>query len=152
MLSCNSQKKVERENEPTIYNVQDDDKEMNEAMKTAQKTLANFDDAFKKNNDSNVYFSLKKRFEEDNIIEHIWIGNLKYENGKYIGIVGNLPEKLKSVKLDDTVEIERKDITDWMYIINSKLYGGYTVRLLRNRMTESERQKFDSENGLIIEE
>ena len=80
------------------------------------------------------------------------IRNLKYENGKYIGIVGNLPEKLKSVKLDDTVEIERKDITDWMYIINSKLYGGYTVRLLRNRMTESERQKFDSENGLIIEE
>jgi Uncharacterized protein conserved in bacteria (DUF2314) len=30
--------------------------------------------------------------------------------------------------------------------------GGFTLRLLRKRMTEQERQKFDAENGIIIEE
>ena len=39
-----------------------------------------------------------------------------------------------------------------MYIDNQKLRGGYTLRVLRNRMTETERKQFDADSGLIIEE
>ena len=42
------------------------------------------------------------------------------------------------------MEINRNEISDWMYIKNSVLHGGYTIRLLRDRMTEEERKEFDA--------
>jgi len=150
ILSCNSQNKIERENEPTIYNIEENDVEMNKAVETAKQTLDSFDYAFKNYTRVFTFFGLKKRFEENGIVEHIWIGNIKYENGKYIGIIDNEPEKIENIKLGDTVEIEKDDISDWMYIKNSELHGGYTIRLLRNRMSENERKKFDAESGMKI--
>ena len=151
ILSCNSNNKVERENEPTIYKVGEDDAEMNKAIEKARQTIDSFDFAFKNNSKVFTFFSLKKKFEENGNVEHIWIGNIqKFENGKYVGVIDNLPEKIKDVKLGDTVVIEKKDISDWMYLKNSELHGGYTIRLLRERMTEDDRKKFDSESGMKI--
>ena len=151
ILSCNSNKKIERQNEPTIYNVEENDVEMNKAIEKAKQTVDSFDYAFKNNSRVFTFFGLKKKFEENGNIEHIWIGNIqKIESGKYIGVIDNLPEKIKSVKIGDTVQIEKKEISDWMYIKKSELHGGYTIRLLRERMTEEERKKFDAESGMKI--
>ena len=151
VLSCNSNKKTERENEPTIYCVEEDDAEMNDAIEKAKQTLDSFDYAFKNNSRVFTFFGLKKRFVENGNVEHIWIGNVQgIESGKYVGVIDNLPEKIKNVKLGDTVQIDRKEISDWMYIKNSELHGGYTIRLLRERMTEDERKKFDAESGMKI--
>ncbi len=38
-----------------------------------------------------------------------------------------------------------------MYIENGKLFGGYTIKVLRNRMTEEERKQFDAESGMQID-
>jgi uncharacterized protein YegJ (DUF2314 family) len=51
------------------------------------------------------------------------------------------------VKVGDTVQISNDNISDWMYVDGIKLRGGYTIRLLRKRMTETERKQFDAENG-----
>jgi uncharacterized protein YegJ (DUF2314 family) len=151
ILSCNSNKKIERENEPTIYNVEENDVEMNRAIEKAKQTIDSFDNAFKNNSRVFTFFGLKKKFEENGNVEHIWIGNIQgIEKGKYVGVIDNLPEKIKAVKLGDTVQIDRKEISDWMYIKNSELHGGYTIRLLRERMTEDERKKFDAESGMKI--
>lgn len=151
ILSCNSNRKIERKSEPTIYNVEEDDAEMNKAIEKAKQTLDSFDYAYKNYTRVFTFFGLKKKFEENGNVEHIWIGNIhKFESGKYIGVIDNLPEKIKSVKLGDTVEIDKNDVSDWMYIKNSELHGGYTIRLLRERMTEEERKKFDSESGMKI--
>lgn len=151
ILSCNSNKKIGRENESTIYNVEEDDVEMNKAIEKAKQTLDSFDFAFKNNTRVFTFFGLKKKFEENGNVEHIWIGNIQgIEEGKYIGVIDNLPEKIKSVKLCDTVQIEKKEISDWMYIKKSELHGGYTIRLLRERMTEGQRKKFDVESGMKI--
>ena len=151
ILSCNSNKKIERQNEPTIYNVEENDVEMNKAIEKAKQTIDSFDYAFKNNSRVFTFFGLKKKFEENGNVEHIWIGNIqKIESGKYIGVIDNLPEKIKSVKLGDTVQIEKKEISDWMYIKKTELHGGYTIRLLRERMTEDERKKFDAESGMKI--
>jgi len=148
-LSCNT-KKIERENEPDIYNVESSDIEMNEAIKKAQKTLDSFEIAIQNNSRVFTFFGLKKRFEENGNIEHIWIGNIINSNGKFYGIVDNLPEKITNVKLGDTVEINKNEISDWMYVKNSKLHGGYTIRLLVKRMSESERQDFEKNSDIKL--
>jgi len=43
--------------------------------------------------------------------------------------------------------------TSWSaqtYIKNAELHGGYTIRLLRDRMSESEIKAFDTQSGMKI--
>jgi Uncharacterized protein conserved in bacteria len=151
LLGCKHVEKIEREDEPAIYTVGDDDKEMNEAIKTANQTLHEFEVALKSKNPSFSTFSLKTSFKTPQNIEHIWVSDIKIIDGNYFGIVDNLPEYTNDVKLGDTIEIKRNTISDWMYLENNKLHGGYTIRAVRNKMTEKEKKQFDEENGLLIE-
>ena len=116
------------------------------------KTLDKFNEALKSGKPDFEYFALKTRFNTPNGGEHIWVSNIILKEGKYFGVIDNLPESTTDVKLGDTIQIKNDNITDWMYIDNQKLRGGYTLRVLRNRMTETERKQFDSDSGLIIEE
>lgn len=153
LVSCNNNQmtKIERVGEPEIYSVTNIDAEMNEAIKTANQTLNNFKEALKSDNPNFESFALKTRFNTSNGGEHIWVSNITLRDNKYFGVVENLPELTNEVKLGDTIQIKDDNISDWIYIDNQKLRGGYTVRLLRNRMTEQERKQFDEENGFIIE-
>lgn len=76
-------------------------------------------------------------------IEHIWLANIEYKDGQYTGVVDNVPLSIKNVKMGDTLNISNADITDWFYIEDGKLYGGYTIRVLRDKMSEKERRQFD---------
>ncbi len=116
------------------------------------KTLDKFNEALKSGKPDFEYFALKTRFNTPNGGEHIWVSNIILKEGKYFGVIDNLPESTTDVKLGDTIQIKNDNITDWMYIDNQKLRGGYTLRVLRNRMTETERKQFDADSGLIIEE
>ena len=150
--SNNQTTKTEREGEPTIYSVTDNDTEMNDAIETANKTLDKFNVALTSSNPDFKYFALKTRFTNSNGGEHIWVSNITLKDNKYYGVVDNLPESTTDVKIGDTIQIVNDNISDWMYIDNQKLRGGFTIRLLRKRMTEPERKQFDAENGLIIED
>ena len=154
MLSCNNNQttKIERDGQPEIYGVTDTDAEMNEAMKTANQTLEKFNEALISGNPSFESFALKTRFNTPNGGEHIWVSNILLKGSQYFGIIDNLPESTTDVKLGDTIQIKNDNISDWMYIDNRKLRGAYTVRVLRNRMTETERKQFDVDNGLNFEE
>lgn len=148
-ISCKDSSKIERENQPTIYNVAGNDKEMNEAILEANQTLSNFNSALI-NKEIEVK-SLKVKFENQTDVEHIWLSNVEFKDGKYSGILDDEPEYIKDHKLGDLINVDNKDISDWMYIENGKLFGGYTIRVLRNRMSDSEKEQFDAESGMEID-
>jgi uncharacterized protein YegJ (DUF2314 family) len=154
LVSCNNAQttKTERKDEPTIYSVTDDDNKMNDAIKTANQTLDKFNTALKSGNTDFKYFALKTRFKTHTGGEHIWVSTITHKDNKYFGVVDNLPESTTDVKIGDIIQIANDNISDWMYVDKQKLRGGFTIRLLRKRMTEPERKQFDTENGLIIED
>ncbi|WP_371311664.1 DUF2314 domain-containing protein, partial [Flavobacterium circumlabens] len=72
----------------------------------------------------------------------MWLTDVQYKNGKYSGILDNEPEYITEYKIGEKIEVDNSKISDWMYIENGKLFGGYTMKLLRARMTEAEREQF----------
>jgi len=74
------------------------------------------------------------------------------KDNTYSGTVNNVPEATNEVKYGDTVLIYQDKISDWMFIENGKLRGGFTIRVLCKKMTEGERQKLFEESGFIIED
>lgn len=149
-FSCNQSKNIKRENEPTIVNVESEDLEMNNAIEKANQILPEFYKALESRNQNLDSFGIKMFFTASDRTEHIWINSLFKKDKEYFGVVNNLPEFTNEVKQGDTIKIDASRISDWMYLENSELRGGYTIRILRNRMTEEEKVEFDQTSGIII--
>jgi uncharacterized protein YegJ (DUF2314 family) len=136
-----------------IYAVTEEDEAMNLAIMKAKNTIAEFDKALESHNTAYVSFAVKKRYRTTaSGGEHMWIGGIRVENGLYRGTVNNDAEQTTEVKYGDTVTVRKDEITDWMYLDNNVLKGGYTIRAIRNKMTKQERLKMDGELGFEIEE
>ncbi|MEO8239118.1 MAG: DUF2314 domain-containing protein [Flavobacterium sp.] len=150
IISCKKSDKTERENQPTIYNVESQDAEMNNIIIEAKQTLPEFYKALESKNTNQDSFAIKIHFKVNNDGEHIWVNGLFKRDGEYFGVVDNLPELTKEVKQGDTIKIDSSNVSDWMYLDNGELKGGYTIRLLRNRMSEEERAEFDKTSGMVI--
>lgn len=147
--ACNKKThKLEREGEPDIYTIQQDDAEMNKAIATAKENLHIFKNVLEKNNTGCTSFNLKVRFKTPDRYEHIWVSDISLRKNTFYGVIGNLPAYLPEIKLGDTISIKNEDITDWMFLDGNKLHGGYTIQVLRNRMTEEERDEFDKSYGI----
>lgn len=156
LLSCNQSKndKTQRENEPDIYNLKESDTAINNAIAKANETLNQFETILKNDEQYLNYYSIKQNFPTSNGGgEHIWVGQIKLINGNYSGIIGNDPIYTKAVKLGDTVTVAKNKISDWMIIdgTTGKTKGGYTIRVLRDRMSTEEKAQFDVSSGLVFE-
>ena len=130
-----------------VINFTNGDADMNAAIAKAQETLPLFMEAFQSPTPTQADFSIKVRFPYggNGAAEHIWINDLTYNNDLFEGTIGNNPVYVKELKYGDHVTIKTSDITDWMIIDGGKLLGGYTIHVIHNRMSESERERTDHE-------
>lgn len=152
LFSCqNNSAVIKREGEPDIVRIKGDDGEMNKAIELANKNFGQFDSVFSRNDTTVMALAIKMRFGTTDGGEHIWITDISKKGNHYYGVVGNLPESTKEVSLGDTVKIAKAQISDWMYIQNGKLKGGYTIRALRNQLSDAEKRTFDEENGFSVD-
>jgi len=124
----------------TVVHVSAGDAEMNAAMDEARKTLDRFIAAFQKPGPGQSDFGLKGRFAEGDCVEHMWIDELRYEDGKFRGKLGNTPRLLSNLKRGSPCELDPAHVSDWQYVENGRLVGGYTLRLIFRRMPPDERR------------
>jgi len=82
----------------------------------------------------------------------MWIAVTKIVDGNYQGYVNNDAEETREVKYGDSVVVLKDEITDWMYLDNNVLKGGYTIREIRNRLSKEEQLQLDKELGFKIED
>jgi len=130
-----------------------EDSAMNIAIDKAKNTMEDFDKALRSNNPKYSDFAIKKRYKtDDGGGEHMWISEISISNGTYKGIVNNDAEITKEVKYGDTVFVKKDEITDWMYIDEGILRGGYTIKVIRNQMTKEQQIEREKESGFKIED
>ena len=135
---------------PAIY-VKDSDPKMIAAIELARNTLDDFLTTLQNSKPGQLDFRVKARMKEDARAEHMWITNVRLFGDQIGGILDNEPLKLRLVKRGDEVRVQKNDVSDWMYVENGKLVGGYTIRVLREKMSAEERQAFDRKLGMTID-
>lgn len=139
--------------ENAVYIVDIKNKEMVNAITMAKNTFSEFELAIKSNKPDCKNFTLKKPFESPEGDEHLWIKEVMFyaKKNKYVGIIADAPLHTEKVKIDEIVEIDKNEISDWMYFENNVVKGGYTLRVLRNNMNDEDRKLFDIESGYLFE-
>lgn len=81
-------------------------------------------------------------------VEHMWVSELSCDGEVIAGTLVNEPNWLKKVAKGDHVVVPIAEIEDWMYAQAGRVYGGFTVNLLRSRMKPAERASHDNAWGL----
>lgn len=81
-------------------------------------------------------------------IEQMWLGDINFDGRTITGKLLNEPNRLESVKQGDACVFPFEQLTDWMYAISRRVYGAYTVNLMRSRMKPAESQAHDAAWGL----
>jgi uncharacterized protein YegJ (DUF2314 family) len=102
-----------------------DDTEMERAIARARKETPAFLKVLAaKDADS---FSVKAPVTDGGRTEHFWITDVRYEQGVFIGRIGNDPGIVKNVKLGQEWKVKEAEISDWMFMRGEKIHGGYTI-------------------------
>jgi uncharacterized protein YegJ (DUF2314 family) len=81
-------------------------------------------------------------------VEEMWISEIDFDGRDVSGELLNQPNWLKSIKQGDAVRLPLEQVSDWMYVIGGKVYGAFTVQLLRSRMPKKARTEHDQAWGL----
>ena len=89
-----------------------------------------------------------RRTKDEPSVEQMWVSDLDFDGRTIYGTLINAPNWIQSVKQGDSVELLAKDLTDWMFAYSGRVYGAYSVNLLRSRMAKSERKQHDNAWGL----
>lgn len=131
--------------------VENDDPRMNAAIKQARATLKNFITALQAPKPGQTSFSIKAAFIDGPNTEHMWLTSVTYNGKDFQGTINNDPVEVTNYTMGQNVTVESTDISDWMYIENKKLVGGYTIRALRDAMSPEQREEFDKKMPFRIE-
>ena len=84
----------------------------------------------------------------DPIVEYMWISDVDFDGVQVTGTLINDPDELTNVSSGDSVQISWSEICDWMFAINRKVYGGYTIQVIRAGLPKKDRKAHDKAWGL----
>lgn len=82
------------------------------------------------------------------IVEYMWLDDISFDGIHVKGSLINRPEQLTNIKEGDIVEIPLSQISDWLFAIHKRTYGGFTIQVLRAGMGKKERKEHDKAWGL----
>lgn len=80
--------------------------------------------------------------------ELMWCNEVGFDGIKVRATLLNQPSWLTSFNEGDEVAVGPKELADWMYVIGERVYGAFTVQVLRTRMSRAERKQHDDAWGL----
>lgn len=136
---------------PSYTLVKDNDQAMERAVQRARKTMGFFVAALGKKKPGDGGFEVKKAFVDGNSVEHLWIGDLRFDGKNFRGKINNQPLDVHNVRLGQKVTVRPQEVTDWMFVKNGELVGGYTTRVLYARLSAGEKAEFNKKADFKIE-
>ena len=81
-------------------------------------------------------------------VEHMWANEVFFDGVHISGTLINQPNQLSSVKQGDPIEFPFEQLGDWMYSYDDRVFGAYSVNLIRSKMSSGERRAHDKAWGL----
>jgi len=135
---------------PEVFRIKDKDEAIHQAVLTARKTVGTFIAALQHPTATQRDFEVKKPFVQGAEKEHIWLSEVTFSGNLLHGRVDNTPIKIKGVKIGDRVSVDPNKISDWAYVDNGNLVGGYTIRVLYKELSPERKKELENENRFHI--
>lgn len=162
MADSTHNKFAEEQKQPLFTAIAKSDADFKEAYAAASRTLPRFI----KHLQSGIpaYFSAKlsfrdpdesERLGEDQLL-YLWLTGVHYHPAERVfsGIFFEVPPELqKWHRVGQRLTFEGEDIFDWTVLTeDGRLFGGFTLRVSRSKLPESQRAEYDRYIGVRVYE
>lgn len=127
------------------------DPQIQAASAQAQIQITNFLAALRSPASNQSNFVICVEFPSGGLPQSLWIGYIQYGESGFRGVVVTPPNPASSLTNGQPVQVGLSNVTDWAYVEDGKLIGGFTTRVLRSRMSETERRAYDAQLPYTIE-
>jgi uncharacterized protein YegJ (DUF2314 family) len=114
----------------------------------AQTSLAEFRRLIEETKRTQANPLVKVRLAEPDCAANMWLLVCSDFTTGFVGEVYELPGGFKQYKVGQQIEIPDSDVQDWMINDSGTLFGGYSIRYSRARMSEAEQAAFDEHIGV----
>jgi uncharacterized protein YegJ (DUF2314 family) len=138
-------KVTQRDSEPDIIQIDDNDPRMIAATAEARATAVEFAKALAVPRPNQAAFAVKMPVSDGKHTEYMWISELSFDGQAFRGRLGNRPAALTGVKVGDELTVKVSDLSDWMYVEDNRLVGGYTLRVLRDSVSPKARARLEAQ-------
>jgi uncharacterized protein YegJ (DUF2314 family) len=142
---------VQREGKADVVQVENSDREMSAAISQAQQTSDDFIKALKSPKSNQSGFSVKYPFADGPTVEHMWVVDLNYDGQAFAGVLNNYPNDLRNFSFGQKVTIPQAGISDWMYVEDGRLIGGFTMRVLFKDYSPEKLRELEESLGFKVE-
>ena len=137
---------------PAPLNTEAFDFEIGEAIRKARDSVDQFVVALENRTPEQRNFSVKMGIGKDNDEEHCWLDKVRYQDGIFIGQLANEPVIVTSLQIGETLSVSKDLISDWKYVDEGILVGGFTIRVMREQLSDEKRKEFDRNLSFRIED
>lgn len=132
---CNDSPETMYDEETGVYDLPNDDAEMDAAIAQAQASLDEFIGHLQSPKQGMEYFAVKKPYQtRGGTQEHIWVEVSEFRGGAFHGTIANEPRDIEGIALGSPVIVAKAEVSDWLITTPSGNLGGYTVEVLEKRM------------------
>lgn len=139
LLACTS-----GESNPNVIYFSGDDPEMRAAIDSARATVGFFLQRLTEPPASQTYASVKLRFGDSTLGEHIWLDSVHFDGQQLHGQLDEDAVDFPDLKAGQWVSGSPDEISDWMIVDGGIVCGGFTSRVAREHMSGAERAEMDS--------
>jgi uncharacterized protein YegJ (DUF2314 family) len=122
-----------------ILYVSQEDRQMNAAIARARATVGEFLPRLEHPSKGLSYIGVKARLADAKRGEHIWLYDLRLEDGRIVGRLVDDAENFPDWKHGDELRVEPAEISDWMTVENGRVCGGFTSRIMVAQMNAEQR-------------
>lgn len=133
-----------------VTDVGDGNPVMVAAIAKAKATLGDFVAVLQQPRREQGGFAVKYPVKKAPGSEHVWVSDVRYSDGSFVGRLGNDPID-SPLRFGDPVTIPRDDVSDWMYLENGRLAGGYTIRAMQRILPPEEWNELNRTAPFLID-
>lgn len=123
-----------------IAGVEGDDPRMTAAAAEANRRIGEFLTAFSQRQPDDT-FAVKLPFADASGLEYMWVSVTAIDDACFHGRLDNQPAFVTTVRAGQTVHVPRAKLNDWLYVRGGELHGGFTLRLLGEKLRRPDRAR-----------
>ena len=139
MKGADALKALRKSSNAAVIGSSGDDPKMLAATAEARRTWPEFLKAFSDKPENSESFSAKFPFDAPDQKEFMWVEVVSINGDTVVGRLGNDPVWVKDLKLGDEVKMKVSQLSDWMYVKDGEIVGGYTVKVLMEKQQQEEK-------------
>jgi uncharacterized protein YegJ (DUF2314 family) len=113
----------------------DDDPQLQAAVAEATGRFGEFVSALSDRAPADV-FAVKAPFTDDFGREYMWVAVSAVDESHIYGRLDNDPATVRTVRRGQPVRVPRSLLNDWLMVRGGQRLGGFTVRLIENRLRD----------------